>query len=130
MNWPRVDWSRGLFRLWVLFAVPWVVGGVILTSVIAYDARSAVLSELRWKLTAKYTNLYALTEAELVDLAYREHYSDIPRAKFDRLVVAKVGDEKWRTVRWGVAGTFFPPLAALAAGASLLWALRGFKPAA
>lgn len=42
-----LDWSRGFFRLWLLFAVPWVVGFLLGA---AYELRNAqsTLEAWRW----------------------------------------------------------------------------------
>jgi hypothetical protein len=122
-----LNWSRGLFRLWVLFAVSWVP----LTCIIAVADRWETDSRHKAAITRireQFPGYFDLSDAQLVETVHTTWYSDMRRADF----VWKVGLHDWPRpltdylLILGAAAA--PPAVLFAIGASLLWALRGFKP--
>jgi hypothetical protein len=92
----------------------------------------------------RYPQYNHLSDAQLMDAFYKNFYSDLTREEFDKRMAAKsaidpenfaqlekaVADLKepnpWASVGTAAAIAFGIPLAVLALGASLLWALSGF----
>ena len=142
---------RGLFRLWLVgsalfvLAVAFVSYGPIKKE---FDA-VASMSKGEWPVQLagfrqRYPQYNHLSDAQLMDAFYKNFYSDLTREEFDkRMASAKsVDPENFAQLEkvvadikvpnpWGSVGTaaaiaFGIPLAVLALGASLLWALSGF----
>jgi hypothetical protein len=141
---------RGLFRLWIVGSVLWVIA-------VAFVGYPSIKADF----VAAADKLDLAANTRLADEVYKRFYSDMPREQFDK----KISDPKviarleaitskldtsrplsqWaedeliasmalpgpRTSPWTTLGkwaaiAFGIPLAVLALGSSLLWALSGF----
>ena len=128
-----MNWSRGLFRLWLLFAVLWVAGwlsGAAYLLPIRQDSpqlysAASPLQEFR----RQYPEYNDLADRVLADRLYQKYYSDMPRKEFDRRVsrANDISINLAETVSTYLAVIILPPAGLFIAGASLLWAIGGFR---
>jgi hypothetical protein len=143
---------RGLFRLWLVGSALFVlaVAFVSYVPIKAEFAAAASMSKAEWPVQLagfrqRYPQYNHLSDAQLMDAFYKNFYSDLTREEFDkRLATAKsvidpenfaqlekaAADIKvpspWTSVGTAAAIAFGIPLAVLALGSSVLWALSGF----
>src|SRR5262245_19693749 len=142
---------RGLFRLWLIGAALFVL--VVAFASYSPIKREfdavASMSKGEWPVQLagfrqRYPQYNHLSDAQLMDAFYKNFYSDLTREEFDKRMAATsaidpenfaqlekvVADIKvpnpWASVGAAAAIAFGIPLAVLALGASLLWALSGF----
>ena len=143
---------RGLFRLWLIGAALFVL--VVAFASYSPIKREfdavASMSKGEWPVQLagfreRYPQYNHLSDAQLMDAFYKKFYGDLTREEFDkRMAAAKsvidpenfaqlekaAADIKvpnpWATLWTWAAIAFGIPLAVLALGASLLWALSGF----
>jgi hypothetical protein len=143
---------RGLFRLWIVGSALWVLAVAFASySEIKqqFDA-SVSMSKAEWPVQLagfrqRYPQYNHLSDAQLMDAFFKNFYSDLTRAEFDkRMAAAKSAIDPenlaqlekavanirvpnpWTTLGEWAAVAFGIPLAVLALGSSLLWALSGF----
>jgi hypothetical protein len=147
-----MNFRRGLFRLWIVGSALWVLAvafvgyGPIKRE---FDA-VASMSKAEWPaqlagFRQRYPQYNHLSDAQLMDAFYKNFYSDLTREDFDkRMAAAKtaIDPENLAQLEKAVADIRVPnpwaslgsvagialgiPLAVLALGSSLLWALSGF----
>ena len=143
---------RGLFRLWIVGAALWVLAVAFVSygSIKREFDAVASMSKAKWPVQLagfrqRYPQYNHLSDAQVMDAFYKNFYSDLTREEFDkRMAAAKsaidpenlaqlekaVADIRvpnpWASLGWTAAIALAIPLAVLALGASLLWALSGF----
>jgi hypothetical protein len=128
-----VNWSRGLFRFWILFSLVWVAGCIGIAIV---DQPATATYNMEDKNSEKFVVIAprALSAEQIVDYF-------IASKKMNRSECAPERRGPWcdqqttlevpGPVRWGLWATAAGgPLALLIIGSALFWALRGFRQAA
>jgi hypothetical protein len=103
-----LNWTRGLFRLWVLLSVLWIAGV------------AALASRDPWLVTS-YTR--APTAEEIKDCNDK---TPGPWCK-DSFVAEPTALERAYEIRWYGVGAFGAPIAVLLFGLAGRWVLAGFK---
>ena len=145
-----MDTRRGLFRLWVIFAVLFVIGaGVVSSSGIREEFRKASVtremqsftldlpvdcSQARGKLSSDYTNAigHCWYEVPKFRTLYPE-YKDLNDDRLSELLYANAGIpllsiRPWTKVMQAAGLAIGLPIATLLLGWSLIWAFSGFRP--
>jgi hypothetical protein len=143
---------RGLFRLWIVGSALFVLAVAFLNynGIKKQFDTAASMSKAEWPVQLagfrqRYPQYNHLSDGHLMDAFYKNFYSDLTREEFDkRMAAAKyvidpenlaqlekaVADIRvpnpWASLGWVTAIAFGIPLAVLALGASLVWALSGF----
>jgi hypothetical protein len=143
---------RGLFRLWIVASALWVLA----VAFVGYGPVKrefdavASMSNAEWPVQLagfrqRYPQYNHLSDAQLMDAFYKNFYSDLTREEFDKRMAADksaIDPENLTQLEKAVADIRVPnpwatlgdwagialgiPLAVLALGSSLLWALSGF----
>lgn len=114
-----LNWKRGLFRAWIVFAVMWAgVTGWIGYPEIQEYRDYAYAHERAGELLAKGTDPVLLKTGELR-----------PRSEVmeDVANLEKARDANWLHARRAFFVTLVPPLASLLLGGALYWIGRGFS---
>jgi hypothetical protein len=115
--------TRGLFRLWIVVSVLWVIGA---GSVVWWDYRAsnAVLSQKcadpDWAFNPRTKECFPTFVRRLDEEPYDvDAYLREAREEVQRMAVQNLG--------YGALATLLPPIIVLIVGASLVWAIRGFR---
>lgn len=128
----KMNWNRGLFRFWIVLSVIWLLGVAVVGDVgdafntywtfwsVRAESREAQADQAREETSATHhPGEYSLDEAAppadthqatLLQIAHRLGSAD-------------------ENLRFVLIVGLLPPFALLGLGASLLWALRGFRTA-
>jgi len=161
-----MNWRRGLFRLWIVGTVLFVIAVAFVSyseikadfDVVARASKPEVTLSFIAEFRQQYPEYNSLTDAQLLEAVYEKFYSDVPRQQFEKRISENISasdkavkfqgqlhefpadftDEQiatalkstiknpWVSVGEAVAIAVGIPLAALALGASLVWAFSGF----
>ena len=110
---------RGLFRLWVVFAVLWVGGAVV--------AHWSVIDGTYRPMKTAPPDFVASNGVEIWKIPEAGAFDDlVPRDPKGRRMVPD--EEAYaRAVTDGAAAAILPPIALLLLGAALAWAFSGFS---
>lgn len=154
MKFPRVNWRRGFFRVWVLLAglwflvfTAWSVSAALNPYVSSKDF--AVNRETgQVDLIDQYGEPHNSLRTAVTDGKFKAHEvrpdwtlyvrsdspaADLPvrlaaaRALADHAIAAQRTEAIWRTASYWFWGALFWPLVVLALGAAIGWALSGFR---
>jgi hypothetical protein len=148
-----MNWRRGLFRLWIVGSVLFVIA----VAFVSYD-------EIKEEFAAKHAASTLAVNKNLADEIYRRFYSDMPREEFDKRIndpklIARleaitskldtsrplsewtddellasytIGSSRkevpnpWATLGMWASIALGVPLVVLILGSSLVWAFSGF----
>jgi hypothetical protein len=150
-----MNWRRGLFRLWIVGTVLFVLSVAFVSyseikaefDAIASIPKSAAPSSILAQTRQLYPEYKDWNDDQLADAVYKRFYSDIPREEFNRRIATATGEQiadalarhkksgtfdlppppnPWATLGMWASIAFGVPLAVLVLGASLVWAFSGF----
>ncbi len=76
-----MNWRRGLFRLWIVGSVLFVIA----VASYSYNEYSEMKAEFDAAASKPEASILA-TNAKLADWAYKKFYSDMPREQFDKKI--------------------------------------------
>lgn len=123
---PRI--ARGLFRLWLVLSITWIVGvgGVTWTWKPPFDP------------SKPFEIVPSSKRAEFQALGARDPWAEFnpqgsPKAatptEFDPLEFAtfKLSAQRWETIQTAAEVALIPPILLLTLGSALGWAIRGFR---
>lgn len=110
-----IGWRRGVFRLWVLFAVIWIASAALVqTRPAPYNPRDPL------------ANLFADIPSPRSQHGCEEAAKAEPRIVIEACV-ARAGEQNWRDVQ-RVAWVLLPPIGVLILGLGIWWVVSGFRP--
>jgi hypothetical protein len=128
-----VNWSRGLFRFWILFSFVWVAGCI---GIAIADPLPTATYEMEDKNSEKFVVIAprSLNAEQIVDYLVASN-------KMNRAECAPASRGPWcdqkttlevpSPIRWGLWATAAGgPLAVFTVGGAILWVLRGFRSTA
>jgi hypothetical protein len=112
---PRI--ARGLFRLWLVLSIAWIVGvgGVTWSWKPPFDPSQpfeVVSSSKR-----------VLSDAEFQALGAPES----PKFNPQEFAAFKLSAQRWETIQTAAEVALIPPTLLLILGSALGWAIRGFR---
>jgi hypothetical protein len=103
-----MNWRRGLFRLWIVGAAPFVIA----VAFIGYSEIKAEFDAVAIASKPKATPLFLaefreqypeyndLNDAQLADAVYKKFYSGIPREEFERSFAEKIAASETKVVQF------------------------------
>src|SRR5215475_6049643 len=91
---PTMNWRRGLFRLWIVGTVLFVIAVAFVSyseikaqfDATARKPKTIIHSSILAQFRQEYPQYNDLNDAQLADALYKKLYSDIPREQFDRKI--------------------------------------------
>jgi hypothetical protein len=104
-----MNWSRGLFRLWLVASILWV----------------ALVAAISWQDVRGYFELRSAAQRLGPSATDPSTTTEIARAE---LMVLRQLDAKWSSVVFAVGTGAGVPVVIFLIGAGVLWAFRGFRP--
>src|SRR5262249_8443363 len=89
-----MNWRRGLFRLWIVGTVLFVIAVAFVSyseikaqfDATARKPKTIIHSSILAQFRQEYPQYNDLNDAQLADALYKKLYSDIPREQFDRKI--------------------------------------------
>lgn len=116
-----MNWSRGLFRLWLVLSTIWLVIAVI---VLRPDEEITLYIDSHRKASELAEDLRGYSDQSMTT----EQQAALLQAKEARFMAAHAKTLRHRGNIISISVTAFsPPILALAVGGGLLWAMRGFR---
>ena|SRR6516225_4033156 len=93
-----MNWRRGLFRLWIVGTVLFVIAVAFVSyseikadfDVVARASKPEVTSSFIAEFRQQYPEYNSLTDAQLLEAVYEKFYSDVPREQFEKQVSEKI----------------------------------------
>ena len=126
-----MNWSRGLFRFWILLSFLWVAGCI---GIAVVDQPTTVTYNMEDKNSEKFTVIAprSLNAEQIADYFIASKKMNRPECEpahrgpwCDQQTTLEVPGP----IRWSLWGTAVGvPLGLLIIGSALVWALRGFRP--
>ena len=97
-----MNWRRGLFRLWIVGTVLFVLAVAFVSyseikeqfDAIAIASKPEVTSSFIAEFRQQYPEYNNLTDDQLSDAVYKKFYSDMPREQFEKQVFEKISASK------------------------------------
>ena len=148
----RVNLARGLFRLWLILTIPWLILGAYLghdtysqTPYIhgsfAYVSDNESLNSITASVDFEYDKAVKSGKISVMEVEHHGrgivtvyHKHDVDQQQLEAAVASFLKrrtdshDERtWEALKFGAAVFLGAPMAILAFGAMALWAIRGFK---
>ena len=89
-----MNWRRGLFRLWIVGTVLFVLAVAFVSyseikaqfDAVASKPKAIIHSSILAQFRQRYPQYNDLSDAQLADALYKKFYTDIPREQFDRKI--------------------------------------------
>jgi hypothetical protein len=93
-----MNWRRGLFRLWIVGTVLFVIAVAFVSyseikadfDVVARASKPEVTSSFIAEFRQQYPEYNSLTDAQLLEAVYEKFYSNVPREQFEKQVSEKI----------------------------------------
>jgi hypothetical protein len=93
-----MNWRRGLFRLWIVGTVLFVIAVAFVSyseikadfDVVARASKPEVTSSFIAEFRQQYPEYNSLTDAQLLEAVYEKFFSDMPREQFEKQVSEKI----------------------------------------